>query len=60
MAGPKKNKKASEIQGDAERGLRLFKTMCIQCHAMSIRGIYGKHIAAGNLNYTAGLARKGM
>ena len=27
---------------------------------MSIRGIYGKYIAAGNLNYTAGLARRGM
>ncbi len=34
--------------------------MCIQCHAMSIRGIYGKPIAGGNMPYTAGLARKAM
>ena len=34
--------------------------MCIQCHAMSIRGIFGKHIASGSMQYTTGLARKGM
>ena len=55
---PKKQK--VEIQGDAERGMRLFKTMCIQCHAMSIRGIFGRNIAAGNLSYTSGLVRRGM
>ena len=60
MAGTKKLKKDSEIQGDAERGQRLFKTMCIQCHAMSIRGIYGRPIASGSMQYTAGLARKAM
>jgi cytochrome c len=42
-------KKTKEVTGDAERGSRLFKTMCIQCHAMSIRGIYGKNIASGSL-----------
>ena len=27
---------------------------------MSIRGIFGKNIASGSMNYTAGLARRGM
>ncbi len=26
------------------------------CHAMSLRGIYGKNIASGNMVYTSGLA----
>ncbi len=55
---PKKVK--VEPQGDAERGLRLFKTMCIQCHSMGIRGIFGRGIAAGNLNYTSGLERRAL
>ena len=44
MAGSpaRKLKKKQEPIGDAERGLRLFKTMCIQCHSLGIRGIYGK------------------
>lgn len=55
----KKLKQKKEITGDAERGLRLFKQMCIQCHSLGIRGIYGKQIAAGSaLQYTSGLARK--
>lgn len=61
MAGPKKLKQKAEIQGDAERGSRLFKTMCIQCHSMGLRGIYGKPIAAGGaLMYTSGLAKRAM
>ena len=40
--------------------MRLFKTLCMGCHAMSIRGIYGKHIAAGPEKYTSALTQKGM
>lgn len=35
--------------GDTKRGERLFKTLCMGCHAMSMRGIYGKHIASGSM-----------
>ena len=30
------------------------------CHTMSMRGIYGKQIASGNMQYTKALEAKGM
>ena len=58
MSANRKTKQKYEPQGDAERGMNLFKQMCIQCHTMGIRGIFGQPIAAGNLNYTSGLLRR--
>ncbi|TNV71769.1 hypothetical protein FGO68_gene16992 [Halteria grandinella] len=58
MSAKKGKKEKYEPQGDAERGLNLFKQMCIQCHTTAIRGIYGARIGAGNLNYTSGLLRR--
>eukprot|EP00347_Sterkiella_histriomuscorum_P020524 403337473 len=55
---PRQEKRVNEIQGNAERGSKLFKSLCNGCHTSALRGIFGKNIASGNMQYTSGLAAK--
>ena len=57
---PRKEKQTTETPGDANRGQRLFKSLCMGCHTMGMRGIYGKNIASGNMQYTSSLSQRGM
>jgi cytochrome c len=49
MSKPKMRKVEEIDKGDPTRGERLFRSLCMGCHAYSLRGIYGKNIASGSM-----------
>ena len=51
-----KAKHAAVPVGDLVRGEMIFKTMCMGCHTMAMRGIYGEEVCGGYGPYTHSLS----